>query len=200
VIQIFLVEDQALVRGALKVLLELEPDLKVIGEAGNGREALSRAPGQAVDVFLLDIDMPEMDGLTAAEQLRRVAPSAKIVMLTTFARPGYLDRAIRLGASGYLLKDTPAGALADAVRRIHAGKRVIDPELAAEALGEPNPLTDRERDVLVRADRGDSGPDIAAALALSPGTVRNYLSTAMDKLGAATRVEAARIAREKGWL
>jgi two-component system response regulator DesR len=200
VIQIFLVEDQALVRGALKVLLELEPDLKVIGEAGNGREALSRAPGQAVDVFLLDIDMPEMDGLTAAEQLRRVAPSAKIVMLTTFARPGYLDRAIRLGASGYLLKDTPAGALADAVRRIHAGKRVIDPELAAEALGEPYPLTDRERDVRVRADRGDSGPDIAAALALSPGTVRNYLSTAMDKLGAATRVEAARIAREKGWL
>jgi two-component system response regulator DesR len=199
-IQIFLVEDQAMVRGALKALLELEPDLRVVGEASDGREALTMATAQPVDVFLLDIDMPQIDGLTAAESLRRLVPTAKIVMLTTFARPGYLDRAIRLGASGYLLKDSPAEVLAEALRKVHAGKRAIDPELAAEAIGEPNPLTDREREVLARAERGDSGPEIASALGLSPGTVRNYLSEAMDKLGATTRVEAARIAREKGWL
>jgi len=199
-IRILVAEDQAMVRGALAALLETESDLTVIGQAQNGAEALDLAVSLKPDVLLADIEMPEMTGLELAAEIKRRRLPVRVAILTTFARAGYLRRALDAGVSGYLLKDAPATTLANAVRRIHAGGRVIDPDLAAEAWTEPDPLTDRERQVLRQAGDGASGAEIAARLNLSEGTVRNYLSEAISKLGASNRTEAARIARQKGWL
>ncbi|WP_103933330.1 response regulator transcription factor [Bryocella elongata] len=196
-----LAEDQTMLRGALAALLGLEPDLVIIGEAANGREAHRLAQQLKPDVIVTDIEMPEMTGLEFAAAIKDNGLAAKVVILTTFARPGYLRRALDAGARGYLLKERPASELAEAIRRVHAGLRAIDPELAAEAWNtEDDPLTDRERHILRRAGDGQSSADIAAELRLSEGTVRNYLSEAIAKLGAANRVDAARIARQRGWL
>jgi two-component system, NarL family, response regulator DesR len=200
-IQVVLAEDQAMVRGALAALLETEPDIAVCASAANGREALTAIARQKPDVLVTDIEMPEMTGLTLAGEVQSRFPDTKVVILTTFARPGYLRRALDSGAKGYLLKDCPSAELADAVRRVHRGLRVIDPGLAAEAWDSgPDPLTERERQILWRAGEGKSSSEIADELHLSEGTVRNYLSEAISKLGASNRVEAARLARAKGWL
>lgn len=200
-IRVVLAEDQAMVRGALAALLEIEPDIEVCAKAANGREALTAIAKQKPDVLVTDIEMPEMTGLTLAAEVQSRFPQTRVVILTTFARPGYLRRALDAGAKGYLLKDRPSAELADAVRRVHQGMRVIDPDLAAEAWDSgPDPLTDRERQILWRAGEGKSTAEIADELHLSEGTVRNYLSEAISKLGASNRVEAARIARAKGWL
>ncbi len=199
-IRVLIAEDQAMVLGALAALLELEPDIDVVGRARDGREALDLAGTLRPDVVLTDIEMPRMTGLELAAELKRQGSTARVVILTTFARSGYLRRALDSGAAGYLLKDSPADRLAEAVRRVHAGLRSIDPELAAAAWDEADPLTDRERQVLRLAAEGHTGARIASELHLSEGTVRNYLSEAISKLGAENRVEAARIARQKGWL
>jgi len=196
-IRVVIAEDQAMVLGALAALLEIEGDIDVVGRAQNGEEALAICQREKPDVLLTDVEMPRMTGLELANAVRK---TTRVIILTTFARGGYLRRALEAGASGYLLKDSPAEQLANAVRRVAMGGRVIDPELAAEAWSEPDPLTDRERQVLRMAGEGQSSADIASTLNLSEGTVRNYLSEAINKLGAANRVEAARIAREKGWL
>lgn len=193
-------EDQGMVLGALATLLEIESDISVIARARNGTDALNAVLSHKPDIFLTDIEMPEMSGLDVAAELKRKRCATKTIILTTFARAGYLRRALDAGAAGYLLKDMAAEKLADAVRRVHSGLRVIDPELAAEAWVEADPLTDRERQVLRLAGDGMASIDIADKLSLSEGTVRNYLSEAMSKLGAANRVEASRIARTKGWL
>jgi two-component system response regulator DesR len=201
VIKVVLAEDQAMVLGALAALLELEPDVKVIARAANGRDALKAVEQLAPDVLVTDIEMPGMTGLEVAAALKISRPQVRTVILTTFARPGYLRRALDSGARGYLLKDRPAAELADAVRRVHQGLRVVDPALATEAWSaEDDPLTDRERQILQRAGEGRTSAEISAELRLSEGTVRNYLSEAIAKLGAANRVDAARIARAKGWL
>jgi len=200
VIRVLIAEDQGMVRGALAALLDIERDIEVVGAAGNGRDALQLATSLRPDVILTDIEMPEMTGLELAAAVKAAATGARIVILTTFARPGYLRRALEAGASGYMLKDSPSGQLADAIRRVHAGGRSIDADLAAEAWSEDDPLTDRERQVLRLAGEGKSGPDIAGELHLSEGTVRNYLSEAINKVGGRNRVDAARIARAKGWL
>jgi two-component system response regulator DesR len=200
-IQVLIAEDQAMVLGALAALLETEPDIAVCCRAANGREALAAIARYKPDVLVTDIEMPEMTGLTLAGEVRDRFPQTRVVILTTFARPGYLRRALDAGAKAYLLKDRPSAELADAVRRVHQGLRVVDPELAAEAWETgPDPLTDRERQILWRAGEGKSSIEIADDLHLSEGTVRNYLSEAISKLGAANRVEAARLARSKGWL
>lgn len=199
-IRVVIAEDQAMVLGALAALLETEGDIEVVGRAANGEDALAIVRDTRPDVLLTDIEMPKMTGLELAAAVKREALPTRVIILTTFARGGYLRRALETGASGYLLKDSPAEQLANAVRRVKAGGRVVDPELAAEAWGEPDPLTDRERQVLRMAGDGQTSADIAATLNLSEGTVRNYLSEAISKLGAGNRVEAARIAREKGWL
>jgi two-component system response regulator DesR len=200
-IQVTIAEDQAMVLGALAALLETEPDIAVCARATNGRAALAALGAHKTDVLVTDIEMPEMTGLTLAAEVRDRCPEVRVIILTTFARPGYLRRALDAGAKGYLLKDRPSAELADAVRRVHRGQRVIDPELASEAWSsEPDPLTERERQILWRAGEGRSSGDIATELHLSEGTVRNYLSEAINKLGAANRVEAARLARSKGWL
>jgi two-component system response regulator DesR len=199
-IRVLLAEDQGMVLGALAALLALEPDLEVVGRAKDGAEALAVARRERPDVVVTDIEMPGMTGLELAQALREAAPAVRVVILTTFARPGYLRRALDAGVCGYLLKEAPAEQLARALRRVHAGGRVVDPELAAEAWGEGDPLTDRERQVLRRAGEGRTGPEIARELHLSEGTVRNYLSEAISKVGGSNRVDAARIARAKGWL
>jgi two-component system, NarL family, response regulator DesR len=200
-IRVLLVEDQLMVLGALAALLELESDIVVLGRAQSGDDALRLAAEVRPDVVLTDIEMPGMSGLELAERLRaEVAPPPRVIILTTFARSGYLRRALEAGAAGYLLKDAPAATLADAVRRVHAGMRAVDPELAAEAWSGQDPLTDRERQVLSLADEGLTSADISERLHLSEGTVRNYLSEAISKVGAANRVQAARLARERGWL
>ena len=200
-IQVAIAEDQAMVLGALAALLETEPDIAVCARATNGRAALEALGTHKPEVLVTDIEMPEMTGLTLAAEARQRYPHVRVIILTTFARPGYLRRALESGAKGYLLKDRPSAELADAVRRVHRGQRVIDPELAAEAWSsEPDPLTERERQILWRAGEGRSTGEIAAQLSLSEGTVRNYLSEAISKLGAANRIEAARLARAKGWL
>jgi two-component system response regulator DesR len=199
-IRVLLAEDQSMVLGALAALLDLEPDIEVVARATNGREALRLAEETAPDVVLTDIEMPEMTGLDLAAELRQRGSRARVVIVTTFARSGYLQRALAAGAAGYLLKDSPAERLADAVRRVHAGLRAIDPELAASAWDETDPLTERERQVLRLAAEGLSTASLAARLCLSEGTVRNYLSEAIGKLHAANRVDAARIARARGWL
>jgi two-component system response regulator DesR len=199
-IRVLIAEDQGMVLGALAALLELEPDIEVVGRARDGREALEMVAKTRPDVVLTDIEMPRMTGLELAAELKRQGDPARVVILTTFARSGYLRRALEAGAAGYLLKDAPSERLAEAVRRVHQGLRAVDPELAAAAWDEPDPLTDRERQVLRLAGEGMSSSRISAELHLSEGTIRNYLSEAISKLGAENRVEAARIARQKGWL
>jgi two-component system response regulator DesR len=199
-IRVLIAEDQGMMLGALAALLEIEGDFEVVGKAADGREALLLALTASPDIVLTDIEMPVMTGLELAAELRRRGSAARVVILTTFARPGYLRRAVEAGSAGYLLKETPSEKLAEALRSVAAGRRVIDPELAAAALVEDDPLTDRERQVLRLADEGMTGGEIARSLRLSEGTVRNYLSEAIAKLGARNRVEAARIARMKGWL
>ena len=199
-IRVVLAEDQGMVRGALAALLEIEGDISVIAQARDGKEALEAVLAHKPDVFITDIEMPHMTGLEVAAELKKRRTGVRIVIVTTFARAGYLRRALEAGASGYLLKDMRAEELAEAVRRVHQGLRVIHPELATEAWAEMDPLTDRERQVLRLAGEGMASGDIACELGLSDGTVRNYLSEAISKLGASNRVEAARIARTKGWL
>lgn len=199
-IRVVVAEDQSMVLGALAALLETESDIVVVGQAHNGEEALALVERERPDVLLTDIEMPGLTGLDVAGALAQRRSRTRVIILTTFARAGYLRRALDAGASGYLLKDSPAEELANAVRRVRAGGRVIDPELAREAWTERDPLSDRERQVLRLAADGATGARIAGLLGLSEGTVRNYLSDAIAKLGAANRVEAARIAREKGWL
>ncbi|GAA5612848.1 DNA-binding response regulator [Streptomyces platensis] len=200
-IRVLLAEDQSMVREALAALLSLEDDLEVVAQAARGDEVLPAAREHAVDVALLDIEMPGLNGLDAAAALRDALPAVKTVILTTFGRPGYLRRAMEAGADAFLVKDAPAARLADAIRRVLRGERVIDPALAAAALADgASPLTEREREVLLTAADGATNADIAATLQLSPGTVRNYLSTAIQKTGARNRTEAVRTARDKGWL
>lgn len=200
-ISVMLVEDQGMVRGALASLLNVEGDMQVTQQAAHGREALQQMKSAVPDVLVTDIEMPQMTGLELAAAVHELYPRVRIVMLTTFARPGYLRRAMEAGVQGYLLKDRPAKELAEAVRRVHKGLRVIDPDLAAEMwTAEADPLTDRERQILLRAGEGRTTADVAAELGLSEGTVRNYLSEAISKLGASNRIDAARMARAKGWL
>ena len=200
-IRVLVADDQALVRGAVAALLSLEPDLEVVAEVERGDQVVVAARANAPDVAVLDIEMPGIDGIAAAEVLRREIPTCRVLIVTTFGRPGYLRRAMESGASGFIVKDAPAKRLADAIRRVHAGLRVVDPELAAESLavGE-NPLTPREADVLREARDGSSVAEIAARLFLGDGTVRNYLSSAIGKTGSRNRVEAVHIAEQKGWL
>jgi two-component system response regulator DesR len=201
VTRVLLAEDQALVRGALAALLALETDIEVVADVGRGDEVVAAALASRPDVALLDIEMPGLDGLTAAAQLRVAVPSCRVVMLTTFGRPGYLRRAMEAGATGFLLKDTPASELAAAVRRVARGQRVVDPALALTALAEgANPLSEREREALALVATNGTIADIADRLGLSEGTVRNHLSAAIQKVGARNRAEAARIAADKGWL
>jgi two-component system response regulator DesR len=199
--RILIAEDQAMVRGALAALLALEPDLDVVAQVGRGDEVVTTALGARPDVALLDIEMPGLDGLTAAAQLRSAVPGCRVVILTTFGRPGYLRRAMEAGATGFMLKDAPATDLADAIRRVARGQRVVDPGLALAALSEgANPLSEREREVLALSATNGTIADIAGRLGLSEGTVRNHLSAAIQKTGARNRAEAARVASDKGWL
>jgi two-component system response regulator DesR len=200
-IRILLADDQALVRGALAALLDLEPDLEIVSEVSRGDEVVSAALEHSPDVALLDVEMPGQDGLSAARALREALPGCRVLMVTTFGRPGYLRQAMAAGASGFVVKDTPARQLADAVRRVNSGLRVVDPNLAAESLTQgDSPLTERESDVLREARDGGTVADIAKALFLSEGTVRNHLSSAIGKTGARTRAEAVRVAIDNGWL
>jgi two-component system, NarL family, response regulator DesR len=200
-VRVLLAEDQAMVRGALSALLTLEDDIEIVAEASRGDEVLPAALDTLPDVALLDIEMPGGDGLEAAAVLHERLPSCLVVILTTFGRSGYLKRAMESGAVGFLLKDAPASELAEAIRSAMKGERVVDPALAAAALSEgDNPLTDREREVLATSQGGATIEDVAGKLYLSEGTVRNYLSTAIKKLGTRNRVEAARLAEKKGWL
>jgi two-component system, NarL family, response regulator DesR len=200
-IRVLLADDQALVRGAMAALLELESDLTVVAEVGRGDEVLDAVRAHAVDVALLDVEMPGLDGVAVARQLTEAAPGCRVLMVTTFGRAGYLRAAMAAGANGFVVKDTPARLLADAVRRVHQGLRVVDPALAAESLvfGD-SPLTTRETEVLVAAQDGATVADIARRLHLSKGTVRNHLSAAIGKTGARTRAEAIRRAEDNGWL
>ncbi|MEO9325354.1 response regulator transcription factor [Nocardioides sp. C4-1] len=200
-IRLLLADDQALVRGALSALLQLEPDLVVVAEVGTGTDAVTAALEHRPDVALLDVEMPGLDGIEATAEVRRVSPGTRVLIVTTFGRPGYLRRALRAGASGFVVKDTPAAQLADAVRRVHAGLRVVDPALATDSLATgDSPLTARESDVLRAARDGATVAVLAARLSLSEGTVRNHLSAAIGKTGAANRGEAVRVADENGWL
>lgn len=215
-LRILVVDDQTMVRGALAALLSLEPDIEVCGQAGNGREALEvlgsiacsqdSAPAGAactrpVDVVLLDVEMPVMDGIAACEAIRTRFPGTRVLMLTTFGRPGYVQRSLDAGASGFIVKDAPSEQLAEAVRRVNAGHRVIDPTLAVETLSlGVSPLTEREAEVLRCVAEGGTLADIASELGLSQGTVRNHVSSAMLKTNARTRAQALRLATEKGWL
>lgn len=200
-IRVLLAEDQAMVRGALAALLRLEEDLEIVAEVAQGDQVLPAALRSHPDIALLDIEMPGGNGLSAAHELHKSLPTCRIMILTTFGRSGYLRQAMESGAVAFLLKDAPADELAVAIRRVMAGERVVDPELALSALSEgDNPLTGRERDVLRASLDGASIADIATQLFLTEGTVRNHLSTAIQKLGAHNRMEAARLAEEKGWL
>lgn len=200
-IRLLLADDQALVRGAMAALLDLENDLQVVAEVSRGDEVLAAARQHHPDVALLDIEMPGMDGIAAARQVLAEVPGCRVLVVTTFGRPGFLRTAMAAGASGFVVKDTPARQLADAVRRVHGGLRVVDPQLAADSLAQGDtPLTDRETDVLRAAAEGGTVADIARSMHLSEGTVRNYLSSAIGKTGARTRAEAVRVAEDYGWL
>jgi two-component system, NarL family, response regulator DesR len=200
-IRLLLADDQALVRGALAALLDLEPDLEVVAEVGSGDDVVPVATRVVPDVALLDVEMPGLDGIEATRAVKQAVPDLRVLIVTTFGRPGYLRRALKAGADGFVVKDTPARELADAVRRIHAGLRVVDPLLAADSLvaGE-SPLTSRETEVLRAARDGASVATVAGRLFLSQGTVRNHLSAAIGKTGSANRAEAVRVADENGWL
>jgi two-component system, NarL family, response regulator DesR len=200
-VRIMIAEDQTMVRQALVALLELEPDIEVVAQAADGDEALAMAVKHHPDVAVLDIEMPGPNGIEVAGQLGRAGFGGKVIIVTTFDRPGYLRAAMTAGASGFLLKDAPAADLAAAIRRVAEGERVVDPSLAAAALAQgDSPLTDRETDVLAAATNHDAVADIAARLHLSSGTVRNHLSASIQKLGARNRAEAVEIAQRKGWL
>lgn len=200
-IRVLIAEDQAMVRGALAALISLEGDIEVVAEVGRGDEVVAAALAATPDVALLDIEMPGMDGLAAAAQLREDLPSCRVLILTTFGRPGYLRLAMERGVAGFLLKDAPAAHLVDAIRRAVAGLRTVDPGLAVAALSEgSNPLTEREREVLIASTEEATVADIAKRLFLSEGTIRNHLSAAIQKVGARNRAEAVRLAHEKGWL
>lgn len=202
-IRIAIAEDQALIRGALAALFALEADLEVVATAANGYDIVTAVKDAVppIDVVLMDVEMPDMDGLEACQLIRERCPSTKVLVVTTFGRAGYVRRAFTAGASGFVVKDAPAELLAKQVRDVHAGLRVIDPQLAADSLSVGiNPLTDREREVLQVAEGGGTIDDIAKSLHLSPGTVRNYISAAIGKTNARTRNDAVRIARENGWL
>ena len=200
-IRLLLADDQALVRGAMAALLDMEPDLTVVAEVGRGDEVVGAVRAHGVDVALLDVEMPGLDGVAAARELHREVPGCRVLMVTTFGRAGYLKQAMAAGASGFIVKDTPARQLADAVRRVHEGLRVVDPALAAQSLAQgDSPLTEREADVLRTAKDGGTVADIARELHLSEGTVRNHLSSAIGKTGARTRAEAVRLAVDNGWL
>jgi two-component system response regulator DesR len=201
VIRLLLADDQNLVRTALATMLELEDDFEVVAQVARGDQVVAAAQRTRPDIALLDIEMPGMDGLAAAAALSHELPECRLIMLTAFGRPGYLRRAMEAGAAGFVVKDAPAEQLADAVRRVARGERVVDPGLAAATLaGGPSPLTGRERDVLVAARDGATVADISAKLFLTEGTVRNYLSAAIAKTGVRNRVEAVRVADERGWL
>jgi two-component system response regulator DesR len=199
-IRIVLAEDQAMVRGALAALLGLEGDLQIVAQAGDGDAAWREVAMHAPDLLVTDIEMPGLTGLDLALKVQGAGLSTRVVILTTFARAGYLRRALDAGVRGYLLKDAPAAQLAEALRQVHAGGRAIDPQLAVAAWGEQDPLTERERQVLRLAGEGVKSAEIGERLHLSQGTVRNYLSEAIGKLGAENRIEAYRLARAKGWL
>jgi two-component system response regulator DesR len=200
-VSVLLAEDQAMVRGALAALLKLEGDIEIVAEVSRGDEVVPAALQSVPDVALLDVEMPGGDGLGAAADLRERVPSCRVIILTTFGRAGYLKRAMENGAYGFLLKDAPSSELAKAIHRVMRGERVVDPDLAAVALSAgDNPLTEREREVLAASEGGATIEDVAAKLYLSEGTVRNYLSTAIKKLGTRNRIEAARLAERKGWL
>ena len=199
-IRVLLAEDQAMVRGALSALLSLESDIEVLGSSPDGESAWRELQRLKPDVLVTDIEMPGLTGLELAQRIQRQELPMKVIIVTTFARPGFLRRALEAGVSGYLLKDAPAENLAEALRTVHRGGRAIDPQLALEAWTEADPLNDRERQVLRLAGEGLSAGDIATRLNLSHGTVRNYLSEAIGKLGAGNRIEAFRLARQKGWL
>jgi two-component system response regulator DesR len=200
-IRVLLAEDQAMIREALAALLSFEDDIEVVAQVGRGDEVAAAAASTRPDVALLDIEMPGMDGLTAAAALRAASPGTRIVILTTFGRPGYLRRAMESGVSAFIVKDSPAGKLAQTIRKVLDGQRVIDPDLAAAALAEgTSPLTPRESDVLAHSAKGATIAQIAATVFLSEGTVRNYLSSCIQKTGARNRAEALRIAQERGWL
>ena len=199
-IRILLAEDQTLLRGALAALLALESDLEIVGSAADGEAAWRELQRLTPDVLLTDIEMPGLTGLELAQRIARHELPIKVVIITTFARAGFLRRALDAGVRGYLLKDAPAEQLAEAIRQVHRGGRAIDPALALEAWGEADPLTDRERQALRLAGEGLSAGEIAQKLNLSHGTVRNYLSEAIGKLGVGNRIEAYRLARQKGWL
>jgi two-component system response regulator DesR len=200
-VRVLLAEDQAMVRGAIAALLALEEDIEIVAEASRGDEVLAHALESGPDVALLDVEMPGGDGLDAAAALREKLPSCRVIILTTFGRAGYLKRAMENGAAGFLLKDAPSSELAKAIHKVMRGERVVDPDLAALALSAgDNPLTEREREVLAASEGGATIEDVAARLYLSEGTVRNYLSTAIKKLGTRNRIEAARLAEKRGWL
>ncbi|ASR45041.1 DNA-binding response regulator [Xanthomonas citri pv. mangiferaeindicae] len=199
-LRILIAEDQAMLRGALAALLDLEPDLAVVGAVGDGESAWRALQRLAPDVLVADIEMPGLTGLELAQRIQRHGLPVRVVIVTTFARSGYLRRALDAGVGGYLLKDAPPEQLAQALRRVHDGGRAIDPQLALEAWSEPDPLSERERQALRLAGEGLDATQIAARLQLSHGTVRNYLSEAIGKLGAGNRIEAYRLARQKGWL
>ncbi|MET9227237.1 response regulator transcription factor [Lentzea sp. NPDC003310] len=199
-IRVVLAEDQAMVRGAFAQLLDLQPDVSVVASAGDGDEALAAVAEHRPDVLLTDIEMPRRTGLDVAAELVRRGDRTRVLIITTFARSGYLRRAMDAGVAGYVLKDAPIADLVSALRRVHAGERVVAPELAVAAWDSADPLTPRERELLQEVTTGASNADIAARLNLAEGTVRNYLSTAMAKLGARNRSEAANTARERGWL
>lgn len=200
-IRVLLADDQALVRGAIAALLELEGDIEVVAQVGRGDQVVTAATESKADVAMLDIEMPGLDGIEAAAQLQRDIPSCRVLIVTTFGRPGYLRRALEAGATGFMVKDAPAATLAEAVRRVHAGLRVVDPDLAVESLSSgANPLSNREREVLRAARDGAPVREVARRVFLSPGTVRNHLSSAIGKTATQTRAEAIQVAEANGWL